>query len=72
MRTVLGGVALVASLFVWSQPAKATALELLGQCETLIAGAQVNGDSVRNCTQIKSLKNQYLRFAGADGRRPRY
>src|SRR6185312_5866962 len=27
---------------------------------------------VRNCTQIKSLKNQYLRFAGADGRRPRY
>ena len=47
MRTVLGVVALVASLFVWSQPAKATALELLGQCETLIAGAQVNGDSVR-------------------------
>jgi len=27
---------------------------------------------LRNCTQIKSLKNQYLRFAGADGRRPRY
>ena len=27
---------------------------------------------VRNCTQIKSLKNQYFRFAEADGPRPRY